>query len=160
MATIEEIYDDPDDLPLPAISSRHLAGSGSSGALLEEINDDGDFDMGRIEEQGRGEGDRLSLPLPSRPGGGSSAVSARPGDDELRPTTSSHPPGSIGPNLLASMGQGGNNPMQGMMSDLLQIQAKEEERMKKLQTQMGSFGMVGSSGKGMGGRMDAETCKR
>lgn len=41
-ATVEEVYDDPDDLPLP---SKALPNTGTRGALLEEITSDDDEDM-------------------------------------------------------------------------------------------------------------------
>ena len=41
-ATVEEVYDDPDDLPLP---SKALPNMGTRGALLEEITSDDEDDM-------------------------------------------------------------------------------------------------------------------
>ncbi len=179
MATIEEVYDDPDDLPLPSVAGpsgsggggggsgsrrRGLQGEGMRGALLEEIHEDGDgnssgddLDMGRVEEQSRGQGDRLSLPLQRAARSGSRALASAQ-DDTLRPSAPQGQ-GPIGPNLLAGAGMGSANPMAGMMSDLMKIQEAEEAKMRKLEAQMGKMGGGAISG-GLGRRIALEDTKR
>jgi signal recognition particle subunit SRP19 len=135
MPTVEDyneeddfVFDDDTDLPLPGSSSskpaqkRNLKGEGDRGALLSHIDDDQvDFDLAKLADQGRGvEGKGAPTYVP-----GSSSVAAGKARDD-----GSNRPSAPGPGGLPGMG--------GIMGDLMKIQAAEDERMKKLEKQLGN----------------------
>lgn len=140
MPSVEEVFDDDTDFPLPEQQSHtaanYLRNTGSRGALLEEITDDdvdamadaagGDFDldMDRVAEQGKGYGDSLGRPAYTAPTG------------PQRPPTSSS---DLRPTNDRSQQQQG--PMGGIMGDFMKMQQAEEARMKKLEKQLGA-GMI------------------
>ena len=144
MPSIEEVFDDDTDLPLPAdapnrgtASSHYLRNTGTRGALLEEISDQDvdamadaagnyDLDMDRVAEQGRGFGDNIGRPVTS------SATRSSASDIGAGPSSDLRPSGD-------RVGQ--QRPMGGIMGDFLQMQQAEEARMKKLEKQLGA-GMI------------------
>lgn len=124
MPTVEEVWDDDSDLPLPSSSRAPLPHTGLKGALLEEITDEG-LDFGKLGEQGRGEyGANSKAPPPSTNAKGKLAVREEAG--EVRPSGPSAP--KIDP----------NTPMGGFMGDMMKLQAAEEARLAKIQTQFGN----------------------
>jgi signal recognition particle subunit SRP19 len=143
MPSVEEVFDDDTDFPLPEQQSQtaanYLRNTGSRGALLEEITDDdvdaiadaagGDFDldMDRIAEQGKGYGDSIGRPAYTASSSGVQRPSTSSSD--LRPTNDR-------PQQQQQQG-----PMGGIMGDFMKMQQAEEARMKKLEKQLGS-GMV------------------
>ncbi|KAJ9106870.1 hypothetical protein QFC19_002999 [Naganishia cerealis] len=140
MPSVEEVFDDDTDFPLPdqQPQSAYLRNTGSRGALLEEITDDdvdavadaaGDFDldMDRVAEQGKGYGENLGRPAYSAPSGSSQTQrSSTSTTSDLRPTGD------------RPQQQG---PMGGIMGDFMKMQQAEEARMKKLEKQLGA-GMI------------------
>ncbi|BEI83540.1 hypothetical protein CcaverHIS002_0401440 [Cutaneotrichosporon cavernicola] len=120
LPTVEDVFDDETDLPLPS-SSRALPNTGMKGALLEEINDDNELDLGLIQEQGRGEyGANARAPPPSSPSKGKEPETAA---DVQRPQQPQMDP---------------NTPMGGFMGDMMKLQEVEEERIEKLRRTFGS----------------------
>lgn len=143
MPSIEEVFDDDTDYPLPAAptqgaaSSHYLRNTGTQGALLEEISDQDvdamadaagnyDLDMDRVAEQGKGFGDNVGRPVTTSASRFSAANPATAGSSDLRPSG----------DRTAQQG-----PMGGIMGDFLKMQQAEEERMKKLEKQLGA-GMI------------------
>lgn len=138
MPSIEEVFDDDADYTLPSApaqgaSGNYLRNTGTQGALLEEISDQDvdaiadaagnyDLDMDRVAEQGKGFGDNVGRPV---------ATSA----------TRSSNPASMPSSDLRPSGAPQQGPMGGIMGDFLKMQQAEEERMKKLEKQLGA-GMV------------------
>lgn len=123
MPTVEDVWDDDSDLPLPSSSRTHLPHTGMKGALLEEITDD-DLDFGKLGEQGRGEyGADSKAPPPSSNAKGKLAV---------RDETDTRPSGPQQPKIDP------NTPMGGFMGDMMKLQAAEEARYAKIQTQFGN----------------------
>lgn len=134
MPTVEDYFDDDTDLPLPSSSKpRALPNTGIHGALLEEINDDGDdmeMDYDRLAEQSRGVfGANSTAPPPSVNDKGKMVMRDEPG--ELRPTGAA--PGM------------GNTPMGGFMGDMMKLQQAEEERMEKLRKEFGAVNVTDQS---------------
>ncbi|KAJ9122510.1 hypothetical protein QFC22_001939 [Naganishia vaughanmartiniae] len=143
MPSVEEVFDDDTDLPLPVQQSQsaanYLRNTGSRGALLEEITDDdvdamadaagGDFDldMDRVAEQGKGYGDSKGRPAYTPPPGGQRPS---PSSSDLRPT-----------NDRPQQQQQQQGPMGGIMGDFMKMQQAEEARMRKLEKQLGA-GMI------------------
>jgi signal recognition particle subunit SRP19 len=142
MPSIEEVFDDDTDYPLPsapaqgAASGNYLRNTGTQGALLEEISDQDvdaiadaagtyDMDMDRVAEQGKGFGDNVGRPATSETRSSASNSASMPSSD-LRPSGDRAPQ---------------QGPMGGIMGDFLKMQQAEEERMKKLEKQLGA-GMV------------------
>ncbi|GHJ87352.1 hypothetical protein NliqN6_3754 [Naganishia liquefaciens] len=143
MPSIEEVFDDDTDLPLPAAPTRgassnnYLRNTGTQGALLEEISDQDvdamadaagnyDMDMDRVAEQGRGFGDNVGRPVTTSSASHSAANIGSTPLTDLRPTGD-------------RAGQQG--PMGGIMGDFMKMQQAEEERMKRLEKQLGA-GMI------------------
>ncbi|KAJ9113794.1 hypothetical protein QFC20_001821 [Naganishia adeliensis] len=140
MPSVEEVFDDDTDFPLPDTPSHgpgtgsYLRNTGTQGALLEEITDDDvdavadaagtyDMDMDRVAEQGRGFGDNVGRP---KTASSSSQNLASTSSSDLRPSGDRMPQ---------------QGPMGGIMGDFLKMQQAEEARMKKLEQQLGS-GMI------------------
>ncbi|KAJ9098613.1 hypothetical protein QFC21_004260 [Naganishia friedmannii] len=143
MPSVEEVFDDDTDFPLPEQQSQsaanYLRNTGSRGALLEEITDDdvdaiadaagGDFDldMDRVAEQGKGYGDSIGRPAYSAPSGVQRPSTS---SSDLRPTSD-----------RPQQQQQQQGPMGGIMGDFMKMQQAEEARMKKLEKQLGA-GMI------------------
>ncbi|KAI5452191.1 signal recognition particle subunit [Naganishia albida] len=143
MPSVEEVFDDDTDFPLPdtpghAPGGSYLRNTGTQGALLEEITDDDvdavadaagayDMDMDRVAEQSRGFGDNVGRPKAAPPSRQTLASTSSSSSD-LRPSGNPMPQ------------QGG--PMGGIMGDFLKMQQAEEARMKKLEQQLGSGMMM------------------
>jgi signal recognition particle subunit SRP19 len=127
MPTVEDYFDDDTDLPLPSSSRQHLPNTGLSGALLEEIGDDFDFD--KITEQNRGEYGANSKGAPPPSAKGKMVQREDPGD--LRPSA---PAGGMpGMPNIPGMNMNPNTPMGGFMGDMMKFQEAEEKRLAKLQ---------------------------
>lgn len=143
MPSVEEVFDDDTDFPLPDAPShgqaagQYLRNTGTQGALLEEITDQDvdavadaagiyDLDMDRVAEQGRGFGDNVGRPVSSGP-----------------PTSRENPASSLSSDLRPSGDRvpAQQGPMGGIMGDFLKMQQAEEARMKKLEQQLGA-GMI------------------
>jgi signal recognition particle subunit SEC65 len=141
MPSVEEVFDDDTDFPLPDTPSQgpggsYLRNTGTQGALLEEITDDDvdavadaagtyDMDMDRVAEQGRGFGDNVGRPK-AAPSSSQTLAPISSSSSDLRPTGDRMPQ---------------QGPMGGIMGDFLEMQKAEEARMKKLEQQLGS-GMI------------------
>jgi signal recognition particle subunit SRP19 len=130
------VFDDDTDLPLPdstpATSTsnprRALPNTGTRGVLLSHIDDDQvDFDLAKIQEQGRGIENVGAPAISSR-----TTTTTRSGEDG-----SNRP---IGP--ATGAGPGGMGGMGGIMGDLMKIQEAEDQRMRKLEKQLGSTRFV------------------
>lgn len=110
-------FDDDTDIPLPDAGpsrpKRAIPNTGTRGALLSHIDDD--FDMDRLAEQSRGQGENLGAPK-------SSQVRA-------------HTPQGLSDNAA---GKAPAQPagMGGIMGDYMKIQEAEEARMAKLERQL------------------------
>lgn len=163
MPSIEDVFDDDTDLPLPehppAASSRAstsrssaarqtgaldspaartrsrvLANTGSRGALLEEIRDGDSSDDD--DDQGF-DMDRLreqSSGLHNTPGAPERASTSR---TTRSSTAMTQTPGSGDVQRPAGPPMGGPpNMMNGMMGDLMKMQEAEEARMRKLERQL------------------------
>ncbi|GMK58805.1 hypothetical protein CspeluHIS016_0602470 [Cutaneotrichosporon spelunceum] len=123
LPTVEDVFDDDTDLPLPS-SSRALPNTGMRGALLEEINDDNELDLGLLSEQGRGEYGADARAPPPVPASGSLDKGKAPetAADVQRPQQRMDP----------------NTPMGGFMGDMMKLQEVEEERIEKLRRTFGN----------------------
>lgn len=127
------VFDDDTDLPLPgstpAVPSssrgKALPNTGTRGGILSHIDDDEvDFDLAKLQGQGRGI-ENVGAP----------AASARTGSSVTRSTDdSTNRP--VAPPPQGQMGMG------GIMGDLMKIQEAEEQRMRKLEKQLGSTRFV------------------
>ncbi len=124
MPSLEEVFDDDTDIPLPDFPAP------SSSRLIEQIDGDPDdsfIDMDRLRAQARaGEG--------ANPG----AFAPQPFVPTQTRDVGKRPEGA------GQVGAGGV-PMGGMMGDLMLQQQAEEARMKKLNEQMGSTRLVKDS---------------
>lgn len=131
MPTVEDYveddveFDDDTDIPLPdmpsAGPSRSLVNTGSRGALLSHIDDDEvDFDLKKLAEQGQGI-ENLGAPPP------------RPRDltQQQQQPLSANAAGKAPAQAMQGMG------MNGIMGDLMKMQEAEEQRMRKLEKQLG-----------------------
>jgi hypothetical protein len=126
------VFDDDTDLPLPGTTPanpsnstprRALPNAGTRGALLSHIDDDEvDFDLAKIQAQGRGI-ENVGAPAASSR---SATVTRSTDDGSNRPTAPA----------------GGMPGMGGIMGDLMKIQEAEDQRMKKLEKQLGSTRFV------------------
>ncbi|WVQ81802.1 hypothetical protein IAT38_003929 [Cryptococcus sp. DSM 104549] len=130
MPTVEDYFDDDTDLPLPSSSKpRALPGSGTAGALLEEItsDDDDEIDFTKLAEQSRGVfGENAVAPPPGASSGNGKGKMIARDDGEMRPTQQG------GPRMDP------NTPMGGFMGDMMKLQQAEEERLEKLRRQYGN----------------------
>ncbi|KAG7562882.1 hypothetical protein FFLO_01711 [Filobasidium floriforme] len=126
------VFDDDTDLPLPGTTPanpsnstprRALPNAGTRGALLSHIDDDEvDFDLAKIQAQGRGI-ENVGAPAASSR---SATVTRSTDDGSNRPTAPA----------------GGMPGMGGIMGDLMKIQEAEDQRMRKLEKQLGSTRFV------------------
>lgn len=128
-------FDDDTDIPLPdapaaasGSSRRTLANMGERGALLSHIDDkEVDFDLEKIARQGAGiENLGAPPPRPRDPSGPSSSETAM-GKAPMQPSAG---------------GGAGGGAMGGIMGDLMKMQQAEEQRMRKLEKQLGQTRLV------------------
>ena len=132
------VFDDDTDLPLPGTTPaaapssssqrRALPNTGTRGGILSHIDDDEvDFDLAKLQGQGRGIENVGAPPVSART---TSTVTRLTDDDANRP---------VAPQQQQQGGMGG---MGGIMGDLMKIQEAEDQRMRKLEKQLGSTRFV------------------